>query len=116
MAKRVLVPCPKCKDTPGFVKGKICRACSQRGYTIETKGTKVKGEKVNHPQHYGGDVVYEVIKVLHAWGLEKNAYLWNAVKYIARAGKKNDYLEDLKKSRFYLDFEIKKEEERRGAK
>lgn len=68
----------------------------------------MKPEVVNHPAHYGGDTVYEVIKVLEAWGLLGNAYLWNAVKYIARAGKKGDILEDLKKARFYLDREIKR--------
>lgn len=65
-------------------------------------------ETVNHPDHYGGDNVYEVIKVLEAWGLNENARLWNAVKYIARAGKKDPSktLEDLMKARFYLDREI----------
>ena len=61
-------------------------------------------DNVNHPSHYGGDTVYETIKVLHAWDLNFN--LGNAVKYISRAGKKNDYIEDLKKARFYLDYEI----------
>ena len=27
-------------------------------------------ETVNHPQHYGGDTVYEAIKVIEAWGLD----------------------------------------------
>ena len=66
-------------------------------------------EAVNHPTHYGGaDNPYEVIKVLRAWGLEERALLWNAVKYIARAGRKDPakHLEDLEKARFYLDREI----------
>lgn len=62
-------------------------------------------EKVNHPQHYGGENnIYEAIKVINAWKL--NFSLGNVVKYISRAGKKGDYLEDLKKARFYLDNEI----------
>ncbi len=61
---------------------------------------------VNHPRHYGGDTVYEVIKVLKAWGLEADALLWNTVKYIARAALKGNMLEDLKKARFYLDRRI----------
>ena len=64
-------------------------------------------ELVQHTQHYGGDTVYEVIKVLRAWGLNGDALLWNVVKYIARAGKKGDALTDLKKARFYLDERIK---------
>lgn len=58
-------------------------------------------ENVNHPAHYGGDTVYEVIKVAEAWGLDKDAYLFNVLKYIGRPGK-GDYLEDLKKAQFYL--------------
>jgi hypothetical protein len=59
-------------------------------------------ETVNHPAHYGGvDDPYEAIKVIEAWRLDFN--LGNAVKYVCRAGKKGDALEDLKKSRWYLD-------------
>ena len=61
---------------------------------------------VEHPKHYGGDTPYEVIKVIRAWGLMENACRFNALKYLARAGKKGDLLEDLEKARFYLDYEI----------
>jgi len=61
-------------------------------------------ETVNHPQHYGGDTVYETIKVIEAWNLGFN--LGNTVKYISRAGWKGDRLEDLKKAQFYLNREI----------
>ena len=61
---------------------------------------------VEHPQHYGGDTVYEVIKVIRAWGLMNNACRFNTIKYLARAGKKSDLVEDLEKARFYLDYEI----------
>lgn len=65
------------------------------------------GEKVDHPAHYGGaDNPYEAIKVIEAWGL--GFCLGNAIKYIARAGKKATAptVEDLKKARWYLDREI----------
>lgn len=66
-------------------------------------------EAVDHPAHYGGaDNPHETIKCLQAWGLHANAYLWNSVKYISRAGKKDAVLQELKKARFYLDFEIKR--------
>lgn len=64
-------------------------------------------EQVNHPAHYGGgDNPYEAIKVILAW--ELGFCLGNAVKYIARAGKKGigKRLEDLKKARWYLEREI----------
>lgn len=67
-------------------------------------------ERVNHPAHYGGDTVYEVIKVCEAWGLDQDAYLFNTIKYVGRPGKGN-YLEDLKKARFYLDRRIQQMEE-----
>jgi hypothetical protein len=66
-------------------------------------------EMVNHPNHYGGESnVYEVIKVCEACGLEYDAYLFNVVKYVARAGKKDKEkeLEDLKKAMFYLNRKI----------
>ena len=66
-----------------------------------------KEESVNHPNHYGGDTTYEVIKVIHAWELDFD--LGNAVKYIARAGKKDPAkeLEDLEKAQWYIDSKIK---------
>lgn len=64
-------------------------------------------DMVNNPQHYGGESnPYEAIKVIEAWNLGFN--LGNAVKYIARAGKKRrgSLVEDLQKARWYLDREI----------
>lgn len=61
-----------------------------------------KNETINHPAYYGGDTVYEAIKVIEAWGL--GFCLGNVVKYISRAGKKSKEreLEDLKKAVWYL--------------
>lgn len=67
-------------------------------------------ETVNHPPHYNMGGV-EVIDAIEAWGLGFN--LGNAVKYIARAGKKGGpekLLEDLRKARWYLDREIARKE------
>ena len=62
---------------------------------------------VCHPEHYGGEEnVYEVVKVCENWGLDKDAYLFNVVKYVARAGKKQDELLDLIKAKDYLEREI----------
>lgn len=68
-------------------------------------------EQVEHPNHYGGENdPFETIKVINAWNLNFN--LGNAVKYISRAGKKDPkkHVEDLKKARFYIDYEIKQHE------
>jgi hypothetical protein len=59
---------------------------------------------INHPAHYGGDTVYEAIKVIDAWSL--GFALGNAVKYISRSRHKGAELEDLRKARWYLDHEI----------
>lgn len=68
-------------------------------------------DNVNHPSHYGGeDNPYEVIKVAEAWGFDKDAYLFNVLKYIGRPTK-GKYLEDLKKALWYLNRKIKKLEE-----
>lgn len=63
-------------------------------------------DPVNHPSHYGGeDNPYEAIRVIRAWKLGFS--LGNTIKYIARAGKKTvDFVQDLKKARWYLDEEI----------
>jgi hypothetical protein len=67
-------------------------------------------ELVHHHKHYGGkDNVYEVVKVAEAWGLDKDAYLFNVLKYIGRSGKKDDNppIQDLKKAVWYLERRIK---------
>lgn len=67
-------------------------------------------EYVNHPNHYGGvNNPYEVVKIAEATGLDKDAYLFNVLKYIVRSGKKNDNppVQDLKKALWYLDRRIK---------
>lgn len=75
------------------------------GSEIKVNQAKEK-ETVNHPQHYGGDTTYEVIKVLEAWGI-LDFCLGNSIKYIARAGKKHEnILEDLKKAQWYLNRKI----------
>ena len=56
-------------------------------------------EMINNPIHYGGkENVYETIKVIDNWELD--FLLGNVIKYISRAGKKDQTkeLEDLKKA------------------
>lgn len=62
-------------------------------------------DPVNNPSHYTFGK-HEVIDVLYDWQLEYP--LDNVVKYVARAGKKDESkeLEDLEKARFYLDYLI----------
>lgn len=64
-------------------------------------------DPVNHPSHYTSGGI-ETIDFIEAKGLGFN--LGNVVKYVTRAGKKDDRLEDLKKASWYLNREIKIEE------
>tara|TARA_Y100001937_G_scaffold68156_1_gene93150 strand:- start:1226 stop:1519 length:294 start_codon:yes stop_codon:yes gene_type:complete len=61
---------------------------------------------VNHPDHYGGkDNTYEAIKIIEAYNL--NFSLGNVIKYVLRAGKKNESaIEDLEKAARYIQFQI----------
>ena len=75
----------------------------------------MKKDSVNHPSHYGGkDNPYEAIKVIRAWDLGFS--LGNAIKYIARAGKKDPdkRIEDLRKALWYIQEEIDNELDRRS--
>ena len=63
------------------------------------------------PDYYNPDSDYEPRKVIKAWGLDWN--LGNALKYIARCGKKanNSKLIDLEKAITYIGFEIEDDNE-----
>lgn len=68
---------------------------------------------VTHPKHYNAGKI-EVIEAIEDWKL--GFHRGNAVKYIARAGKKCQQgrleldceIEDLEKARWYLDREIER--------
>lgn len=64
---------------------------------------------ITRPNYYGGENnTYEVFKVLEAWGVDKDFYLGNVIKYISRAGKKDSSKtkEDLEKALVYLQRRI----------
>lgn len=61
---------------------------------------------IEHPSHYAEGRKYEPIDVINDWELNFN--LGNTIKYISRAGRKDNAVEDLKKAKFYLDYEIKR--------
>jgi hypothetical protein len=70
-------------------------------------GLEITVDQVNHPSHY----------MAHPSGIEAiqitrhmNFNLGNAIKYIWRAGLKNEgkHIEDLKKAIFYINDEIKR--------
>jgi hypothetical protein len=62
-------------------------------------------DPVNSPKHYcshpSGVECIEITRHM-------NFNLGNAIKYIWRAGMKDEYLQELKKARWYIDDEIAK--------
>lgn len=75
-------------------------------------------DSIAKPRHYAEGRKYEPIDVITDWELNFN--LGNTVKYISRAGRKQDFegqdqkektIEDLMKARFYLEYEINRLQE-----
>ena len=56
-----------------------------------------------NPKHYSR-LNQQPKDVIRAWGLNFN--LGSAVKYISRAGHKDDIVQDLKKAQEFIQFEI----------
>lgn len=92
----------------GMAEGVACET-KKRLMTEEVEKRIVTLDGGPRPNYYGGkDTNYEVFQVLEAWGLDKDFYLGNVIKYVARAGKKNanTYKEDLQKAIVYLQKRI----------
>ena len=68
-------------------------------------------DAVKRPSHYAEGRKYEPKDVIRDWGLNFN--LGSAVKYISRAGRKDDILQDLNKAKQFLEFEIEAIKEER---
>lgn len=69
---------------------------------------------VKHPAHYTEGRKYEPKDVIRDWDLNFN--LGSALKYIARAGRKDDIVQDLKKAIEYLSFEVEAIQAERALK
>lgn len=90
-----------CDITGKPINNKTCKECWNRKIeeTVEVK------ENVEHPSHYNAHNI-EVIDFIQDW--ELNFCLGNVIKYVCRSPYKGTQIEDLKKAREYLDFEIKR--------
>lgn len=89
-----------CEDGSGD-----CKKCWDKEYVKDSK------DLIHHPAHYCYSD-YEPKDVIRAWGLNFN--LGSAVKYIARAGRKDDIIQELKKAKQFIEFEIEAIEKERG--
>ena len=70
-------------------------------------------DNVKHPSHYAEGRKYEPKDVIRAWELNFN--LGSAVKYIARAGRKDDIIQELNKAKQFIEFEIEAIEKERAV-
>ena len=97
-----------CRETGRKVVCKVVSASKSIGGK-EVK--KADNGLLIRPDYYNTDSAYEPRKVIKAWGLDWN--LGNALKYIARCGKKanNSKLIDLEKAMTYIGFEIEDDNE-----
>lgn len=67
----------------------------------------LNGDPVNHPKHYTSHPSgVECIQITEHYGF----CIGNAIKYLWRAGLKNDAVEDLKKAAWYINREISRRE------
>ena len=88
------------KNKGAFLKGSILT-----GETGPELIVNIDKSLVAHPKHYtnhpSGIECIEITKHM-------NFCLGNAIKYIWRAGLKNDAIEDLEKAKKYIEFEIER--------
>ena len=99
-------PCTKCKQNIRFLDPRYETAPD----LYEPKDGDTAKDLVHHPAHYCYSE-YEPKDVIRAWGLNFN--LGSAVKYIARAGRKDDILQELNKAKQFIEFEIEAIEKER---
>lgn len=90
-----------CEITGKQITNELCKKCWNR----EIKEPVEAKENVEHPSHYNAHNI-EVIDFIQDW--ELNFCLGNVIKYVCRSPYKGTQIEDLKKAREYLDFEIKR--------
>ena len=69
------------------------------------KAYEVKDAEIVTPKHYNNKLGYDVIDVANDYKLNFNR--GSAVKYIIRAGKKTNEIEDLEKAIDFIQREIK---------
>ena len=89
----------------------VCKVISASKSIGGKEVKKADNGMMIRPDYYSPDSDYEPRKVIKSWGLDWN--LGNALKYIARCGKKanNSKLIDLEKAMTYIGFEIEDDNE-----
>lgn len=72
---------------------------------IEKSTKKDTNDDIEHPQRYnqGGIECFDVIEKFYGKDALEQFCLSNVLKYVMRCKLKNNYLNDLKKAKFYID-------------
>lgn len=86
--------CKECHHIPGTIH---CNGCE----TLKT----LSNDPVNNPSHYTDGRIEVIDYICDKFDI-KSFCLGNAIKYISRAGKKNNEVEDLKKAIWYINHYI----------
>jgi hypothetical protein len=107
------IPCvPKSRNACAFCGHIAILVCGQQKLADKCE-FNIK-EKVNHPAHYGGDTIYETIKVLRNWMTPEQFegfLVGNSIKYLSRYRHKGG-TDDLRKSKWYLDYLLQMEQDK----
>jgi ribosomal protein L37AE/L43A len=105
--------CTMCGSTDKIVYNKqnnsyYCEQCNKIMNDYNNNKPKNNTEKINHPKRYNIGKI-EAIEYIKDQNLLKGFCIGNVIKYISRAGNKDNSteLEDLKKAMWYLEYYIK---------
>jgi hypothetical protein len=99
----------KCLKCGAETNALLCDGCSENEMRFLNIGREnnmsEKKEQVDHPKHYNHGK-FEVIDVIEDWQVD--FHIGNVIKYVSRAGRKNDdtEIQDLKKALWYLQRKI----------
>jgi len=95
------------KKKPSKIMKAVEKTNKEVGKLFSQAYKKYQADLVNNPPHYTAGGI-DFIDFAEAKGLTENAYLFNVVKYVVRAGKKADVdpVQDLEKAEYYLKREI----------
>jgi len=109
--------CKRCNAPYSVVDEKRPKGCvgtALRSSDDSWKPSDYDKETINHPQHYGGDTIYETIKVLRNWMTPEQFegfLVGNSIKYLSRYRHKGR-IDDLRKSKWYLDYLLQMEQDK----
>ena len=90
-----------------YTFNEIGKEITYRNSNGESRGFEKPKEETNKaPTHYDNGKEYDLIDVINDYNV--NFCRGNVIKYVVRAGKKKDELQDLLKAKDYLEREIER--------